>query len=193
MTSVIFATPDFGAGAFAAMVVLVLGATVVAVAVLGVWLLFRAIKSVKWKKITGLSLVGASILACCFVYLYEFKPYIDFKEVLSGRSSVRIDRIEIEGQGRNVTLNEPATIAYLNERIRLAAPNESDGGLTYSAWVYLSSRNSVYCAIYVPSEKSVLTIYFPGDNLVGEGTHYLVSLPEPMPAKLSHVLEELGK
>jgi len=193
MTPVIFATPDFGAGACAAMVVLFLGATVLAVAVLGVWLSFRAIKSAKWKKIIGLSLMGASIPACCLVYLYEFKPYNDFKEILSGRSSVRIVRIEIEGQGRHVTLNEPDTISYLNERIRLAAPNESDMGSTYNARFYLSSGNSVFCGIYVPREKSVLTLYFPGDNLVGEGTYYLVSLPAPVPEGLSQILVELGK
>jgi hypothetical protein len=192
MTSVIFATPDFGAGACAAMVVFLLGAMVVAAAVLSVWLFFRTIKSVKRKRILALSLVGVSVPACFFVYLYEFKPYNDFKEILSGQSSVRIDRIEISGQGRHVTLEDPATISYLNERLRLAAL-QSDGGITYSATVYLSTGNSVYCAIYVPTEKSVLTIYFPGDNLVGEGSYYLVSLPEPVPPVLSHVLVELGK
>jgi hypothetical protein len=193
MTPVVFASPDFGAGGCAGCLMLLIAAAMVAFVVLGIWVFLRLVKSPKRRTIIGLSVLAAFIPVCYFTDLYEFKPYRDFRDILLNNSGVHIDRIEIDGQGRHVTLDEPATISYLNERVRLAAINESERGITYSATVYLSSGNSVYCIIDVPTEKSVLTIYFPGENLVGEGSNYLVSLPDPVPPGLSHVLVELGK
>jgi hypothetical protein len=192
MTPVIFASPDFGTGACAGILMLLIAATVVAVVVLGIWLFFRVVKSPKWKRVIGLSLVGAFIPACCFVYLYEFKPYRDFKDILSGRGSVRIERMEIDGQKRHILLDEPAALTYLNERIRSAARNESEGGITYDATVHLSSGNSVDCFIYVPEKNRLLTIRFPV-NSFEEGSYYLVTLPDPVPEALSHILDELRR
>lgn len=190
MLPAIFAAPDFGAAASGNMVILLITVTIAALVLLGVWWAIRAAKSPKQRAVIATCISLAAITAGYSVWLYTFKPARDFETLLAGGTDIRVESLEITGQGRQVVLTDIAAIEYLTDRIRLAARNEHKLGLTYYARVYLSSGGFITCGVHFPEEAGFLTILFP-INGFHDGSYYLIALPEPMPQPLSEAIATL--
>lgn len=189
----IFATPDFGAGAGATCIILVLflvAAAVGALVLFAVWRRVLAVKNPKRRAIIVLCLAIAAVGVSYGIWRHELKPYGDFKRLLAGDGNIQVEGVTFTGQGQRLALTEREATAYLTERLRSAVRDEFEGGVTYDARFALSTGSSVTCAIYIPTDKRCLTIRFPVESL-NEGSYYLLALPEPIPDPLLDALTKL--
>src|ERR1700722_13022131 len=99
----VFASPDFGAGGGACLILMIFGAVVFALLALVIGLTFKLIsgKSVRERR-AGVCLgacLAFAILGASFCWwFFHYKPRSDFQELLAGSQNRQIAALDITGQ-----------------------------------------------------------------------------------------------
>jgi hypothetical protein len=189
---VLFASPDFGAGGMACMIVFLAMASLAIVAIGGIYWIFRAVRNPKWRAVIAVFLVSTGIFAGYFYWLYSVKPYEEFDQLLSGSEDIEIVRVEIAGQRKEAVISDPKATSYLSQRVRAGGRRGDEHGFSYTATFFLSSGSSVHGSIDIPENKGFFNMYYPIDTL-GEGRFYTIWLSDPIPASLAGTFERLRK
>jgi hypothetical protein len=189
----IFAT-DFGAGG---AVVLAHLCASLAVLVTTLLVILRGIillrKPAPRSKRVGLLLILAGVLLPLMCWAWSaarHRATQDFDQLLAGSTDVSLVAIEIEGQGRRVSLNDANSMKYLSEAFRKGKPRAWDPGSSYYVRAELSTGRAITCGLYLSEKKDRLTVLFPIDA-ADEGTNYLIPLPSPIPEQLAKTLDPL--
>jgi hypothetical protein len=114
----------------------------------------------------------------------------DFERLLRGDKDISLQSLEIGDQGRGIIIDDPESMKYLSEALRSSERGKAKMGASYDMCVRLSTGARVKCAFYAPKAKDNITIHFPIDS-VNDGVMYLVTLPEPVPKRLSAIIAQL--
>jgi hypothetical protein len=195
---IVFATPDFGAGAMALMVALCLGAVVLLAlgfaVICTIALLAQQSRQQRKKGLwIGLCLVlGVSLTSGAWYFCYS-KPHDNVQRLLNGDDQIELLSLTISGQQQTTQVSDPISMAYLNRAFRSAVreghvPTHSYGSTNYGDLNFGVAR-TVQVALYVPYDVDGFTVAFPIDGFVGDPTHFWVALPEPMPMPVAEALK----
>jgi hypothetical protein len=197
---IVLATPDFGAGPVASLLILLtLLLIVIALefaSIYAVVLLMQELRQDRKKGIgIGLSLALGVWLVCCGYYLCYYDPHSGVERLLSGDDQIELSSVSIwDGQQRIAEITDPASMRYLTSAFRAAVkeghmPTHRDGW-SYEAHVKLGMLRSGRVGLIVPRDEDGFGISFPMDR-IGDRTHYWMPLTKPMPAPVAEAIRQM--
>ena len=133
--------------------------------------------------------LGIIVAAVCLL-LGARSPSRSFRDFLDGRSQDCIKNIIVATDTKMLTLDDAASIAYLNDRILDHRILQAKLGTTYQCTITMTNWCSVSAWLYVSDEPGHIVIGWPIDDW-GDPLNYVIEMRPPVPAGLRALIESL--